>query len=232
MHGRSGMGARTYGVTTMRWTSATAAAALAALLAACATTPPPPPPPPPPPDGRPVQLDWQGAVQDFDRDRIERLDEAWDMALSQAIRDDHEGKLRELGALPDPNSAMRDPLPPVGNYRCRTIKLGARSGGPGLSYVAYGWFNCKVERTARGLKLTKLTGSQRQTGLIFPDSERRGVFLGAMALGDEPPPRGYGLNTERDIVGVVERIGAARWRLVQPWPRYESNLDLLELVPN
>ena len=127
---------------------------------------------------------------------------------------------------------IRDPLPPVGNYRCRTIKLGARDNGPGLAYVAYGWFNCKVERTPRGgMKLSKTTGSQRQTGLMFPDSERRGVFLGAMALGDEPPARAYGLNADRDVVGVVERIGAAHWRLVQPWPRYESNLDLLEIVP-
>jgi hypothetical protein len=31
--------------------------------------------------------------------------------------------------------------------------------------------------------------------------------------------------------GVVERVGPARWRLVLPWPRWESNLDVMELVP-
>jgi hypothetical protein len=216
---------------TMRLRNFAFAAAGSALLAACATTPPPPPPPPPPPSGH-VQLDWQAAIQESDRDRLARLDQAWQTALGQAIRDGHEGDLRALGNLPDPDTALRDPLPPEGNYRCRTVKLGARSNGPGLTFVPYGWFNCKVERTPRGaMKLTKTTGSQRQTGLMFPDSERRGVFLGAMALGDEPPARAYGLNADRDVVGVIERIGAAQWRLVQPWPRYESNLDLLEIVP-
>ncbi len=216
----------------MRWKISAVAVAASVLMAGCATsTMPPPPPPPPPPSGQ-VQLDWQAAIQEPDRDRLMRLDDAWQRALGQALRDGHEPELRDLGNLPDPDTAMRDPLPPVGNYRCRTIKLGARDNGPGLTYVAYGWFNCKVERTPRGaLKLSKTSGSQRQTGLMFPDSERRGVFLGAMALGDEPPARAYGLNADRDVVGVVERIGAARWRLVQPWPRYESNLDLLEIVP-
>jgi len=175
----------------MRWTLSGTAVAAAALLAACASTPPPPPPPPPPPDG-PVQMDWQAAIQDFDRDRLARLDDAWERALDQALSDGHEDELRGLDRLADPGTAMRDPMPPPGNYRCRTIKLGDRSGGPdGLTYVAYGWFNCRIERVSRGMKLTKVTGSQRQTGLIFPDSERRGVFLGAMALGDEPPPRGF-----------------------------------------
>ena len=32
-------------------------------------------------------------------------------------------------------------------------------------------------------------------------------------------------------VAVLERVGEARWRLVVPWPRNESNLDLIELVP-
>lgn len=216
----------------MRWTLPAAALATALLAAGCATTPPPPPPPPPPEDGATVLPDWQAAVQEYDRDRLARLDEAWVTALNQAMRDGHEAKLRGLGALADMDSGMRDPLPPEGRYRCRTIKLGSRQGGPGLSYVAYGWFNCRVEVTSRGaLKLSKTTGSQRQTGLMFPDSERRGVFLGAMALGNEPPARAYGLNRDRDVVGVIERIGPARWRLAQPWPRYESNLDLLELVP-
>ena len=217
----------------MRWKISALAATASVLMAGCATTSttPPPPPPPPPPSGQ-VQLDWQAAIQEPDRDRLMRLDDAWQRALDQAIRGGHESDLRALGNLPDPDTALRDPLPPVGNYRCRTIKLGARDNGPGLAYVAYGWFNCKVERTPRGgMKLSKTTGSQRQTGLMFPDSDRRGIFLGAMALGDEPPARAYGLNADRDVVGVVERIGPAHWRLVQPWPRYESNLDLLEIVP-
>jgi len=33
------------------------------------------------------------------------------------------------------------------------------------------------------------------------------------------------------MVAVLERIEHRRWRLVIPWPQYESNLDLLDLVP-
>ena len=36
---------------------------------------------------------------------------------------------------------------------------------------------------------------------------------------------------DRDLIAVLERIGPQRWRLVLPWPQYESNLDLIELVP-
>ena len=31
-------------------------------------------------------------------------------------------------------------------------------------------------------------------------------------------------------LGYVERIGEERWRLVLPWPHFESKLDILELV--
>jgi hypothetical protein len=33
------------------------------------------------------------------------------------------------------------------------------------------------------------------------------------------------------MAGLVERIGARRWRLVLPYPRFESTLDVIEIVP-
>ncbi|WP_374577078.1 DUF4893 domain-containing protein [Phenylobacterium sp. J367] len=39
----------------------------------------------------------------------------------------------------------------------------------------------------------------------------------------------YGRDPERDQVGVVERIGERTWRLVLPFPKQESTLDLIEL---
>jgi hypothetical protein len=33
------------------------------------------------------------------------------------------------------------------------------------------------------------------------------------------------------MIGAVERIGPARWRIALPRPRFESTLDLIELVP-
>lgn len=63
-------------------------------------------------------------------------------------------------------------------------------------------------------------------------TDRRLVFLGALALGsEETTAPAYGADRERDVVGVMERVAPERWRLVQPWPRFETNLDLLEIVP-
>lgn len=212
------------------------AAPLLALVAACATPPPPPPPPPPASAGAggssgAVLRDWRGVVTTADRDRYQRRDAAWRLALEQARRQPGSGDLDALGELIDPDAARPGVLPPPGDYRCRTVKLGSQGGEDGLGYVVYGWFACRIETSAQGLKFVKLTGSQRPSGLLFPENDRAMVMLGSMALAQEPAANAYGRNPERDLVAVLERIGEARWRLVLPWPRNESNLDLIELRP-
>lgn len=204
-----------------------------ALLASCATTPPPPPPPPSAPDAPSgvVLSDWRGVITATDRDRYQRRDAAWTLALQQAKRQPGSGDLSALGELILPDAARPSVTPPVGAYRCRTIKLGSQGGEEGLGYVVYGWFACRIEQTPDGLKFSKLTGSQRPSGLLYPENDRHMVFLGSMALASEPAARTYGRRPDRDMVGVVERIGERRWRLAVPWPANESNLDLIELVP-
>ncbi|GAA0870224.1 DUF4893 domain-containing protein [Brevundimonas basaltis] len=205
--------------------------AMAALsIAACAAVPPPPPIPDGP-GSRPVLRDWRGIVTASDRNRYSRLDAAWDLALQQARRQRGSGDLASTGELIDPDAARPGVAPPPGDYRCRTVKLGSQGGEDGLGYVVYGWFGCRIEQTPGGLKFVKTTGSQRPAGLLFPEDERRMVLLGSMALADEPPANSYGQRPERDLIAALERIGEARWRLVIPWPQYESNLDLIELVP-
>lgn len=205
--------------------------ALAALaVSACASTPPPPPGPGDPGSG-PVLRDWRGVVTAADRDRYNRLDAAWSLALQQARRQRGSGDLASTGDLIDPGAARPGVAPPAGDYRCRTVKLGSQGGEDGLGYVVYGWFDCRIEQTPNGLKFVKTTGSQRPAGLLFPENGRRMVLLGSMALASEPPANSYGQRPERDLIASLERIGEARWRLVIPWPQYESNLDLIELVP-
>jgi len=199
-----------------------------ALVSACASAPPPPPPPPGP--GGEVRQDWRAVATAFDRSRYDRLEAAWSTALNQSRRLPGSGDLSSVGALTQPTAAWPQVAPPAGDYRCRTVKLGSQSDS-GLGYVVYDWFRCRIEQTPRGLKFSKLTGSQRQAGLLFPESGRRMVLLGSLSLGDEPPASSYGQNAERDLIGVLERIGEARWRLAIPWPQTESNLDLIELVP-
>ena len=202
----------------------------AASISACAATPPPPPIPGGP-GGAPVLRDWRGVVTAADRDRYNRLDSAWSLALQQARRQRGSGDLASTGDLIDPRAPRPSVAPPPGDYRCRTVKLGSQGGEEGLGYVVYGWFACRIEQTPRGLKFSKLTGSQRPSGLLFPENDRQMILLGSLALADEPPANSYGQRPDRDLVAVLERIGERRWRLALPWPQAESNLDLIELVP-
>ncbi len=212
----------------------------AMVVAGCQTLVPPPPPPPPPPlplaggqtgDLSSLPRDWRGLIVSRDLDRYQRLEAAWTLALKQAREMPGSGNLRSLGDLITPGAGLDYVMPPTGDYRCRTIKLGTQSDESGLGYVVYGWFACRIEMTTAGLKLSKLSGSQRPSGIFFPENNRQMVFLGSMALASEPAPRSYGERPARDMVGVLERIEETRWRLVIPWPNNESNLDLIELVP-
>jgi hypothetical protein len=130
----------------------------------------------------------------------------------------------------EPDAALPGPGIPNGAYRCRVVKLGAKSAGL-LDFVSYPPFACRVrqERDLQGF--AKLSGSQRQVGLIFPADALRQVFLGTLVLGDESRAMHYGRDRERDVAGFIERIGPSRWRLIMPRPHYESQIDVLELVP-
>jgi hypothetical protein len=115
-------------------------------------------------------------------------------------------------------------------YRCRVIKLGAKGAG-NLNYVAYPAFTCRVRAEHSLQRLTKLNGSQRYVGLIFPGDAIHQVFLGTLVLGDERRALQYGQDDARDVAGFLERIGPNRWRLLMPEPHFESKLDVIELVP-
>ncbi|QSF55128.1 MULTISPECIES: DUF4893 domain-containing protein [Brevundimonas] len=176
--------------------------------------------------------DWRKVANTADASLLGRLDQAWRMARAEAEEGGFSRQVEALGPLADPNAGQSGRVQPgQGNYRCRTIKMGSRNGS-GLAYVEYPWFRCTVELTAGGdLILTKLTGSQRTRGLIYPDTDRRGVYIGAQAWGaDENRYPAYGDSAERDQVGVIERIGQNRWRLVLPWPKQEAKLELLEIT--
>ena len=110
------------------------------------------------------------------------------------------------------------------------IKLGTKTQGM-LDWVSYPAFTCRVGPKGALQSFAKLTGSQRQVGLIFPNDAIRQVFLGTLLLGDERRAMQYGEDETRNVVGYVERIGPNRWRLVMPQPHLESQLDVMELVP-
>jgi hypothetical protein len=133
------------------------------------------------------------------------------------------------GNLLEPDAALGGSIA-NGDYRCRVIKLGARSPGL-LPFLPYPSFNCRIFQSGRLQSFTKLSGSQRQVGYIFPHDQLRTVFLGTLVLGDEQRGIPYGADSDRDLAGFVERIGPARFRLILPSPRFESLVDIVELVP-
>lgn len=219
--------------------AAAADAAKRSVTPASPETPPgqdvePPPQPSPPVEGEQGGIaQWRLVAGPADEDRLSRLDRAWRQALREANHE-HGAEIDALGLLLVPDAALPGRLqPPPGVYRCRTVKVGSISGD-GLSYVAYPWFKCTIELSPGGdLVLTKTTGSQRTRGLLYPDpdNDRRLVFIGAQAWGDgETGYPVYSQMPERDQIGAFERIGQTRWRLVLPWPRQESKLDVMELT--
>ncbi len=177
----------------------------------------------------PTNVRWQSVATAADRDRMRDWRTAWDEALPRARKADTKAVAAEP-VLFDPDRALADAALPQGAYRCRTFKLGGK-GTAMRDFTAYPWFDCRVADEGEVRSLHKVTGSQRPTGLIFSHDATRQVFLGTLVLGDETSPLRYGLDADRDMIGYVERIGAKRWRLVFPRPRFESVLDVVELVP-
>jgi hypothetical protein len=174
--------------------------------------------------------DWRQIATESDRKRLRDWRKSFADAVDAARKSGHGAEIAREGVLLDPDSALGGGPIPNGPYACRVIKLGAKvPGGP--DYVSFPPFNCGVqpERDLQGF--AKLTGSQRPVGLIFPGDAIRQVFLGTLVLGDEREAMQYGQDETRDIAGFVERIGPNRWRLVMPAPHFESQLDVIELVP-
>ena len=191
-------------------------------LAACSTVP----------GSAPLasSADWRQVATSADRARLRDWRAAFTRALAQARAAGHGAEVASEGKLLEADAAI-GPVPiPEGQYRCRVIKVGAKTTGL-LDYIAYPAFACRVS-PEHGLQgFTKLTGSQRPVGLIYPADPLRQVFLGTLVLGDERGAMQYGRDQDRDLAGWVERIGDKRWRLILPYPHYESTLDVIELVP-
>ncbi|MCY7339800.1 MAG: DUF4893 domain-containing protein [Sphingomonas bacterium] len=173
--------------------------------------------------------DWRAVVTDSDRNRLRDWRASFAAALARARAGGHAAEVASEGRLLDPDAAIPGAIP-NGRYRCRVIKLGARSEGL-LDYIAYPAFACRVQQERDVQGFAKLTGSQRPVGLIFPSDAMRQVFLGALVLGDETRTMQYGRDPERDVAAWVERIDQRRWRMVLPAPRFESLTDVIELIP-
>jgi hypothetical protein len=191
-----------------------------------------------PPGARPiVQVEpplksdaWKKLATDADENRLMRLDSAWQQALTEAGKS-FGAEIRKEGVLLKPHAALPRPAPTPGSYNCRLIKLGQATPKT-RAYESFKPFFCYVEVEGDQLTIVKQTGSQRPAGRLWEDdNSERMIFLGSLALGDEDQPLAYGDDPKRNMAGILERIGAFRWRLVIPWPQSSSTLDVFELTP-
>jgi hypothetical protein len=173
---------------------------------------------------------YRQIIHEDDRVRLRDWRTSFTEALASARATGHASEIDREAALLNPDAALTQPGLPNGMYRCRVMKLGAKQP-ENLTFVSYPSFTCRVLAERELQRLTKLTGSQRYVGLIFPSDALRNVFLGTLVLGDETRAMQYGQDEQRDVAAYVERIGPQRWRLIMPEPRFESRIDVMELVP-
>ncbi|MBV9840529.1 MAG: DUF4893 domain-containing protein [Sphingomonadaceae bacterium] len=195
-------------------------AALALIpLAACGHAGAHPAPPP----------NWRTIADRGDREHIRKWRDAWMDALAKA-NPAHAGEIADAGVVLQADAALTDPRPPATDYRCRVFKIAAQTP-QNKEFAVSEPSRCRISEQGALLRLERLDGVQRPAGLLYPDDERRMIFLGTNALSDEKRALGYGHDSERDLAGLVERIGANHWRLVIPYPHWESELEVVDLVP-
>jgi hypothetical protein len=177
-----------------------------------------------------VAADWKTTITAEDRDRLDRLAESIRKGdATTAASNPAPADTKVLRAILDPpdRPVAFDRL--AGNWRCRTVKVGN-------ILVVYSWFKCRIAATADGLRLEKISGSQRLSGTLYTDGPTRLILLGAGTVNDDPPVpysalagEGAAVDPDADMVGVLTQLAPDRLRIVFPFPHYESIYDVMEL---
>lgn len=176
--------------------------------------------------------EWIRVAIKEDADRLKRISEAWTGGLADARGRRNAAAIKAEGSLLDPTAALPRPAPPPGTYRCRVVKLGYGVFSRGRAFQSFKPFFCFVQAEGALLTFVKGTGTQRPAGRLWEDGETRLVFLGGVSESPNAPPPAYGEDKRRNQIGVVERIGDFRWRMVLPWQTKDAKLDVIELLPD
>lgn len=176
---------------------------------------------------------WQQVIRERDRKRLASLWSAWTRSLRQVAAAGDGPDVAALGMMAAADAVDNGPLPTPGRYRCRTVKLGSRNDNS-LASVHSAMStptssSCTIVERNGLLWFEQGSGAQRIGGRLYRDGDRM-VFLGSLALAGEMGFRSYGADAERDQVGVLRSIGDSRWRLELPWPMWQANLAIIEIV--
>lgn len=177
--------------------------------------------------GTAANAGWRDRASAFDVQRLSKLEESRAKGLDEASLGAPASDLTAIHAVLDAAAASGSL---EGKWRCRTIKLGGLTPD-----VIYAWFNCRISKRGDGLFFEKLTGSQRTSGLLYPEGNGY-VYLGASYVTGEKP-HAYSGNgaqagapaTPDDQIGKLTLLSGNRARLELPYPLQESTFDVIEL---
>lgn len=173
-----------------------------------------------------ISVEWRSVAHADDRATIESIDMRWQDGLA-GVRPWRQPAVESEGGLLVPDAALGRVAPPPGRYRCRTVRLAPRTPG---GAQAFRLWPCFVAEEEDLLTFAKAGGEDRPAGRLWPDGDRRMIFLGAAPRPPFSRPPAYGDNRATDRVAVLERVGDFRWRLA--FPRPDGGLDVLELIPD
>ncbi|WEK42327.1 MAG: DUF4893 domain-containing protein [Candidatus Sphingomonas colombiensis] len=176
-----------------------------------------------------VEAAWRHAATQNDRERLRNWRTLWVDALAKAKAAGGAATIAGDDALFDPDRALDHPIPPPGDYRCRIIKLGAKRQ-ENQGFVILPAASCTVGKDGDETWFEVNDGVQRPIGRFFVGPPGRGIFLGTLELGDERRPLEYGLDSRRDMIAYLDRIGDRRWRLIAPNPHFDATVELMEIV--
>lgn len=173
--------------------------------------------------------EWRSAATPAGEEAIDGLDPAWSQALEEA-RQRFRRRVTGDGALLVPGGGLARAAPAPGPYRCRVVRLGAGKAGA-AAYAAGREGFCFVGVQDDRLSLTSEVRGARIGGHLW-ETERsdRLVFLGAALPPGADVAPAYGTLPAADVVGVVERLGEFRYRLVVWIPGAVQKLAIFELV--
>lgn len=173
----------------------------------------------------PPQPSWESLATPRDQALLAALGQTWTRARA-AVPGRLSAKLGQEGPLLRPDAALDLPALPPGPYYCRLVRLGGRA-----AFASFKPDFCSVDGSVHSLSFTKQSGSNLPGGWLFPDTDKRQIFLGTLRPTNAKANASYRADPAHAVAGVVERVGSFRWRLVLTRAGGGALLDIYELVP-
>jgi Domain of unknown function (DUF4893) len=186
-----------------------------------------------------VPTDWRRVAHADDQVKLDAIADIWATALADGKKADARA-IDQEGDLLRPDAALARATPTPGLYRCRTLRIGPPANGSAIgatrvprarAFERFKPFDCVVTDEKAFLGFTKISGTHRPGGYLWPDGDTRMVFLGGTAERVGEGASAYGTDLRRNRLGILERIGEFRWRLTLIGQPTAAQLEVMDLVP-